>query len=438
MRKGGSRKLSALTLLATTYCIVAGGPYGLEDIVQMSGYTGALVILLVTPLIWSIPTGLMVSELASALPQEGGYYIWVRRAMGRFWGFQEAWLSLIGSMFDMAIYPTLFSWYLARLWPSLGVGHLPIVLGTGMISVCVGWNLFSARIVGRWSLLFTALVLSPFVAIVAFGLARAGTHSAATAGLGHLDLMGGIMVAMWNYMGWDNMSTVAGEVENPRKTYPLTMFWAVPIVTLTYVIPVWTMSMAGIDVRIWGTGGWVDIGRVLGGTTLATCMMLAGAIANVSTFNALVLSLTRLPVVMASDGYLPRFFTYRNPRTMVPVVSLIVCAITWAACQGLGFVKVVIFDVLLSGLSVLLEFFALIVLRIREPGLKRPFRIPGGIWGTVVITLGPFALIVLSIWRTAEEEVASMNGLVICAGLLAFGCVLYWTGSRRNEGRRSS
>ena len=84
MRKGGSRKLSALTLLATTYCIVAGGPYGLEDIVQMSGYTGALVILLVTPLIWSIPTGLMVSELASALPQEGGYYIWVRRAMGRF------------------------------------------------------------------------------------------------------------------------------------------------------------------------------------------------------------------------------------------------------------------------------------------------------------------------------------------------------------------
>ncbi len=65
----------------------------------------------------------MVGELASALPQEGGYYAWVRRGLGNFWGFQEAWLSLVASIFDMAIYPTLFVAYLVRLFPWFAVGH---------------------------------------------------------------------------------------------------------------------------------------------------------------------------------------------------------------------------------------------------------------------------------------------------------------------------
>jgi amino acid transporter len=429
--------MGLIALLATTYCIVSGGPYGLEDVVGKSGYTGALIILLVTPLIWSIPTGLMVSELASALPMEGGYYLWVTRAMGRFWGFQEAWLSLLGSIFDMAIYPALFSWYLARLWPSLGVGYLPIVLGTGMIAVCVGWNLFSARVVGRWTVAIAVLILCPFAVLIALALGHAGAPAQPPVGLGHLDLMGGIMITMWNYTGWDNISTVAGEVENPRRNYPLTMFLAVPIVTLIYIIPIWLMSRTGIDFRLWATGGWVDIARVFGGTALATGMMLGGAISNVGTFNTLVLSLTRLPAVMAEDGYLPRIFAYRNPRTMVPVVSLLVCAVMWAAFQGLGFLKVVIFDVLLSGANVLLEFFALIILRIREPGLARPYRVPGGIWGPIAIMVGPLALILMAIRRTAEEKVANMNGLAFSAILVAVGCVIYWISSRTARRKRS-
>src|SRR5262245_58436667 len=97
MKKNGSgprRKLTLLSLAAATYFMVSGGPYGMEELVQDAGYKLAVVILFVTPLIWSLPTGLMVGELAAALPAEGGFYVWVRRAMGPFWGFQEAWLSL--------------------------------------------------------------------------------------------------------------------------------------------------------------------------------------------------------------------------------------------------------------------------------------------------------------------------------------------------------
>jgi len=109
-------------LIAATYFMVSGGPYGLEELIGDAGYRKTFVILLLTPLLWSLPTALMVGELSSALPATGGYYVWARRALGPFWGFQEAWLSLAASIFDMAIYPTLFVTYLGQLVPALGDG----------------------------------------------------------------------------------------------------------------------------------------------------------------------------------------------------------------------------------------------------------------------------------------------------------------------------
>src|SRR5207249_3748385 len=106
-----SSKLRLWPLVAATFFMVSGGTYGTEDIVHGAGYGRAILILLLTPLLWSLPTAFMIGELSSSIPAEGGYYAWVRRAMGNFWGFQEAWLSLMASIFDMAIYPTLFVVY---------------------------------------------------------------------------------------------------------------------------------------------------------------------------------------------------------------------------------------------------------------------------------------------------------------------------------------
>ena len=106
--KPSPRKMRFLPLIAATYFMVSGGPYGIEDILGGAGYARAIVILLVLPVLWSLPTALMIGELASAIPAEGGFYVWVRRAMGPFWGYQESWLSLSASIFDMAIYPAIF------------------------------------------------------------------------------------------------------------------------------------------------------------------------------------------------------------------------------------------------------------------------------------------------------------------------------------------
>ena len=116
------RKMRFLPLVAATYFMVSGGPYGIEDILGGAGYGRAILILLVLPLIWSLPTALMIGELAAAIPAEGGFYVWVRRGLGPFWGYQESWLSLTASIFDMALYPSIFVLYLGKFSPALTAG----------------------------------------------------------------------------------------------------------------------------------------------------------------------------------------------------------------------------------------------------------------------------------------------------------------------------
>ena len=124
---------------------------------------------------------MMVSELATSIPEEGGFYIWVRRGMGPFWGYQETWLTLAGSVFEMALYPNLFVDYLGRLSPAMVAGHRGLVLGFLMIAVCTAWNILGADAVGEGSFILNIALLLPFVALVIFALHSA--HAAASAEL---------------------------------------------------------------------------------------------------------------------------------------------------------------------------------------------------------------------------------------------------------------
>lgn len=420
------RKMTVLPMIAATYFMVAGGPYGLEDLVQKTGYRTTILILLLTPLLWSIPTAMMVSELATAIPEEGGFYVWVRRGLGPFMGYQETWLTLAGSVFEMALYPNLFVDYLGRFAPDLVAGHRGLAIGFGMIALCTAWNILGVGAVGEGSVALNIALLVPFVALVVIAPFHAHAGSAPVVPLRHADLLGGILIAMWNYMGWDNLSTVAGEVKSPQKTYTRAMFGAVVLVVVSYLLPVAAVAHTGVDPNAWTEGGWVDIGRILGGGALALGIAIAGVIGAVGSFGALMLSFTRLPGVMAEDGYLPKVFARTRKRSGAPWVAILACAMFWAACYPLGFERSLILDVMLTGLSIVLEFWALVALRIREPGLERPYRVPGGTVGTLLLGLPPLALIIAAMVRNSSETVGATSEFTIGAGVIVAGCVFYF------------
>lgn len=438
-------KLTLWPLVAATFFMVSGGTYGTEAIISGAGYGRGILVLLFLPVLWCLPTAFMIGELSSALPAEGGYYAWVRRGLGNFWGFQEAWLSLAASIFDMAIYPTLFAIYLKQMVPWFSEGHYELLGGVVtfnhghlamlfVVLTCVALNLGGIRIVGLTSIWLFFLLSLPFALIVLLSPVKAGAYAephAASAGAS-VGLLGAVLVAMWNYMGWDNASTIAQEVERPRKTYPRAMIAAVVLVSLTYILPFVAVYLTGTPAAAFSEeGSWAAIAGTLGGSIggvqwLRFMVTLGGMMSAFGMFNALVLSYSRLPLAMARDGMLPKVFARLTKRNATPWVSIIVCAICWMPCLVLGFQRLVTLDIMLYGAALMLEFVTLVALRIREPKLRRDFRVPGGMAGAVTCGIFPLALLVLAMVESNQESILGLNALVFGVLIILAGFGFYF------------
>jgi amino acid transporter len=353
--------------------------------------------------------------------------------MGPFWGFQEAWLSLVGSIFDMALYPTLFVTYVEHFNPAFTANGKGLWIGAGLIAACALYNMAGAQAVGLSSFAFTALLLAPFAVLSIH--AAAHPAPAQPEPTPHFDFLLGILVAMWNFMGWDNSSTIADDVDRPQRTYPRAMAGAVSLVALTYILPIAAVAATGLSAAKWSTGGWADVARtVMGGgavaQTVAIAITIGGMLGAVGALNALTLSLSRLPAVLADDGYLPGIFKRRDPKTGAPYVATLACALVWALALNLSFAKLIMLDVLLTGLSILLEFASLVALRIREPELHRPYRVPGGLAGAIGIGICPLLLLVAAVLRNKAEPIGPLNALQVGAILIALGVVSYFFSTR--------
>jgi len=422
-----------LPLIAATYFMVSGGPYGIEDILGGAGFLRAILILLVLPLLWSLPTAFMIGELASAIPADGGFYIWVRRALGPFWGYQESWLSLSASIFDMAIYPAIFVLYLGKLSPALTSDWRGYAWSLAVVAVCCAWNLRGAPAVGDDSVWMFALLLAPFAVFAVLGFWRGFTlHPQIqwSQPISSSAFSTAVLVAMWNYMGWDNASTVAQEVENPQRTYPRAMIASTFLVAFTYIVPLAAMALAGLSVDSFTTGDWTNAARTIGGpglvgAGLGLAMVAGGAISGIGMFNTLVMSYTRLPMTMAEDSLLPRVLARRNRRG-APWVSVLLCGLAWALALKLPFERLISIDLILYGSSLLLEFVALAVLRIREPNLARPFQ-AGNFTVACLLGVGPAALIAYALYASRDEKLTgSISALAFAIAVGLLGPVLYW------------
>lgn len=160
------RKIKPLQLIAVIFFTVSGGPYGLEPLLNYVHDHAALLLLLVTPLIWDIPAIFTVLELNSRMPVTGGYYQWVKYALGPKWGFFEGWWTWIYTFADLAIYSVLFTEYAAFFFPEIAPFKIYICLIIVWASAAL--NIWGIVPVGRISVVLGIAVFIPF--LVLFGV----------------------------------------------------------------------------------------------------------------------------------------------------------------------------------------------------------------------------------------------------------------------------
>ena len=216
-------KISVATVVFMIFCLVAAGCYGIEEMIPECGPGLTIVMLCVLPFVWALPFGLVASELGSVRPQEGGYYKWVQEALGEFWGFQAGWWRTISIYIDNTLYVILAGGYAAGEWGLNTVQEF--ILKAAMIVIFTYINVRGVKDVGVVSTVLSILVMVAFGMVAVCGFMHWGegtdisfqmtAYEAEGIGDWFFLIAGGISIGMWMYSGYESMSTIAGEVENP-------------------------------------------------------------------------------------------------------------------------------------------------------------------------------------------------------------------------------
>ena len=431
----GSYKLGLSALVVVMYLTISGGAYGVEDAVRIAGPRLTLLLCILVPLSLSLPTALMAAELTSLMPVEGGFYFWVREAFGPFAGFAEAYLTILYTAVDMAIYPVMFSAYLAFVLPLTMQAR--IVLGIAMVWIAGLLNLLGIRPVGTTSIILTIGLTLPFIALVVLGMPRlfAWQLPPAPAASGNFlaALAGGLTVVIWNFSGWENVSVIAREIRDPRRNYLRAIAIVLPMVAFGYLLPLAVSVSGAKDTSSWTTGSFSQIGREIGGSYLGNALAIGGMVSSFAVFEAAMLWISRLPFVLARERYLPPAFADLWQSHATPWKAILLCCIVFTMLVPLGFTALIVLDVFFYMTALALEMGALLRLRQLRPKREGMFTIAGGPWTIYVIALAPLLTWIATFGLALAHGDSSFDFLI--AIVLAFTVwPAYWICRRQFGG----
>uniref|UniRef100_A0A2N9GED8 Amino acid permease/ SLC12A domain-containing protein n=1 Tax=Fagus sylvatica TaxID=28930 RepID=A0A2N9GED8_FAGSY len=354
-------KLALIPLVFLIYFEVGGGPYGAEAVVGAAGPLFAILGFLIFPFIWSIPEALVTAELATTFPGNGGFVIWAHQAFGPFWGSLMGSWQFFSGVINLASYPVLCIDYLKLIEPSRWI------------------SLGEKGVEKDWTLFFNTL--------------------------------------FWNLNSWDNASTLAGEVEQPQKTYPKALFSAGLLTCLAYLIPLLAVTGAiPLHQEEWVDGYFAEAAEIIAGKWLKVWIEIGACLSVIGLYEAQLSSCAYQLLGMANLGLLPQSFEARSTWFNTPWVGILLSTMIALAVSYMSFVDIISSVNFLYSLGMLLEFASFIWLRRKLPTVKRPYKVPMGLPGLVVMCLIPSGFLVY-VMAVATKTVYLVSALLTLAGI---------------------
>jgi len=416
------RKAGLFYLVFVMFSYTTGGPFGQEDMVTTSGPGITLLYILILPLFWSIPVSLVSAELTTAMPVEGGFYRWTRAAFGDFWGFLAGWWNWTASFPLGSVYAVLFADYLKYAFPHMTWWEHYLISFT--LIVLLTWiNVRGIRMVGQVATALEILVFLPVITMVVIGLRNWHYNPFTPWVVPHqatFKVFGvGLALGLWLYSGYEQLSTLAEEVDDPQRHYPRALALVVPMSIAAYFLPTIVGLGSAGHWNEWHTGFFSDAARIIGGRWLGAGMTLAAAVCNVALLNSTILATTRMPFAMAEDGYLPRALTRRHPRFGTPWLAIVVSAAIYSLLSWQSLTQLISIYVWLRSSTTVLTVLSGWKLRRTRPDLKRTFVVPGAKWGLLYAVTAPLVMACVALLGSDRF------GLVGGAIALALGPVVY-------------
>lgn len=418
----GRKKLSLIPLIFLIFYEVSGGPFGVEDSVRAAGPLLALAGFLLFPLIWSVPEALITAEMGTMFPENGGYVVWVSSAIGPFWGFQQGWMKWLSGVIDNALYPLLFLDYLKSGIPALG-GGLPRVIAVIVLTIILTYmNYRGLTIVGWVAVLLGVVSILPFVVMGFISIPRLEPKRWLVADIHNVDWNLYLNTLFWNLNYWDSISTLAGEVQNPKKSIPKALFYALILVVVGYFFPLLAGTGAiPLQRNMWTDGYFSYVAKIIGGAWLSWWIQGAAAMSNMGMFVAEMSSDSFQLLGMAERGMLPELFARRS-RYGTPVVGILFSASGVLLLSWLSFQEIIAAENFLYCFGMILEFIAFVRLRMIAPTASRPFKIPVGTVGAILMCVPPTILICV-VLALSTLKVAIVSLVAVALGLILQPCI---------------
>ena len=417
-------------LVALIFFSVSGGPFGAEPAVATGGPFWALIAFFVFPIVWCIPEALMTSELSSLFPGNSGFTSWITASFNSpFLGYVEGFCSFVSCATNSSVYPHLFQSYLSV--------HFPILedYSTVCMSVfimCMAYiNYRGLDIVSSMGLVLMILIMTPFFLMAIFGARSVDPQNwlvgmSTPPSVGSEDLLALFNVLFWNLNNWDSISTIAGEVSNPRKIIPKAMFMALLVIMSAYVVPLgigigWMTETN--DLSVWKPGYFQAVAYEIGGTWLALWILLAAIVSCMGQFQALISSCAYQLEGMSELGWLPRWFNTQS-RYDTPTVGLGI-----AVCIVLGLTQLQFIDILqylnvVYAVAQSLEFSAFLWMRWKFADIPRPFKVPLGFAGCCLLMFLPYCFLLVIIGLPIATKRWDIVAVCVCTLTASF--ITYW------------
>jgi len=388
---------------------------------------------------------LTYAELASAMPEAGGEYVYLREAYGPLWsfiyGWTQMWVAKSGSVATLA---TGFFLYFATFFPALNDVFLTVPLPLGahgapldirygqlfgivLILVLGCINYLGVKIGGEVQVAVTVIKVGLIFFIIFAGLAwghsAGATETAAPQPLTAAGFFAALVAALWAYDGWNNVSMVASEVREPRRNLPLALIWGTIAVMGIYLLAnaayfyVLSPREVAASSRVAG-----DMMHKVLGQSGANAVAIAAMISIFAALNGSILTGSRVPYAMARDGFFLRSFGSVHPAYRTPGVSILGLS-AWSALILLSgqydqlFTCVIFSSWILYGMTTA----SVIVLRRKRPDIDRPYRTWGYPIVPVLFVLSALCLVLSTLFDSPRE---SLFGLVLIFIGLPF--YLYW------------
>jgi len=374
---------------------------------------------------YCVPLALTVANLSSRFPDEGGIYVWSKRAFGDFHGFVTAWTYWTS---NLAYFPSLLLFAASQsafVFPSFAelAAEPGYLLGSSIAAVI---GVFVVNVVGlrvaTWFNSLTAVArIVPAVLVIALGLYAWVEVGSATdlspnnwvPRIGSLSDLFLLSTLAYLFAGFEGVSTLGDEIKDPRRNIPRALLTTGLMITSLYILMSLCFMVLVPASELDGLEGFADaVGagatRIVGEEggalvrSISSAMLALTMLGSVSVWFAIA---TRLPFVVGLDHYLPRVFGRLHPRFHTPWVSCLVLAVATAALillSGLGGRAAQIYNILISIEIVIffipnLYLFAAVIKLRRDKSPANAVRIPGGEIGTLLIGGAGFTVTALSL-----------------------------------------